>query len=105
MQIIMAHGIQWGFEAEKEDAFVFPVWQKKSQYFLKERRLTDGGDVEEEEEDHADRVVDGGEEGADDALGDGVDELHGELEEDRPGRIRDGAGQDRGEVQLHCRLK
>ena len=51
---------------------------------------------------HADAVVEGGEESADDALWHGVHELGGELEEDGAGRVGQAARAYRRREQLGC---
>ena len=51
---------------------------------------------------HADAVVEGGEEAADDPLRHGVDELGGELEEDGAGRVGQAARAYRRREQLGC---
>ena len=56
----------------------------------------------QEEEDHADAIVEGGEEAADDALGHRVHQLGGELEEDRARRVRQAARAYRRCEQLGC---
>ena len=56
----------------------------------------------QEEEDHADAVVEGGEEAADDALGHRVHQLGRELEKDRARGVRQARRAYRRREQLGC---
>ena len=68
--------------------------------FYRTNGVTYSRNVEQKEEDHAHGVVDASQESADHALGNGVDQLHGELEKDGTRRVGERTGQHGGHVQL-----
>ena len=74
---------------------IFPVGLNWFYVELTERR-----DLKQEKKRHPDKVVDCGEDSADDALGRRVHELNGQLEEDRAAGVGETTAQDHRQEQL-----